>query len=537
MEMTYIVMLILCVVYIPIWFWVWRCPEKAEKWHLVKYGPCIMIKTHLGIKTMDRVAKYTRFWRVCGFISKLVSAVLFLLIVYVLIVGVISLPGRIGSGIGIQYALAIPGFNPIMPLSYGILALFFAMVVHELGHGIQSRSNGLDVESTGLLYGVIPLGAFCEPNEEQLNKAERRIQMDVFAAGITVNTFWAIIAFALMVLIVSCVSVADFGQDEGTGDLPGTYYIDDSSPAYDSGIPTSAIITGIKFADETEYHTVTVDKGAVISLTSDIEISPLYTYYLQYDLKDGTYETSIPIQMGAFIKRVVSNSPASEAQIDLGCFLYSIKLERNGQSEEYIIHNGCDFKRVMALSLPGDSATISTVSHSVNGSPEIYVHNTVTLTASGSTGYLGLAVTDSGFTFTTPQVMLEKCVDPFYGCTDPLSYVQGFLSYLSGPFNGLDPISNAIIWWYDAPLGEDTWILVKTLYWIFWLDILLAISNALPARPFDGGFLFEGGVNWLLEVLGFKDAEKRDKLSQSISSAVSTVVLAMFFLMMLAFVI
>ncbi len=536
MDMTYVVMLILCIVYIPIWVWVWRCPEKAEKWHLVKYGPCIMIKTHLGIKTMNRVAKYTRFWRVCGFISKLVSAILFFIMVYVLIVGVLSLPGRIGSGIGIQYALAIPGFNPILPLSYGIVALFFAMVVHEMGHGIQSRSNGLDVESTGLLYGVIPLGAFCEPNEEQLNKAERRVQMDVFAAGITVNTFFAIIAFVLMALIISFVSVADFGQ-ESARDLPGVYYVDESSPAFDSGIPTSAIVTGIMFDYETEYHSVTVDKGAGISLVSDIEISPLNTYYLRYDLKDGTQTTSIPIQMGAFIKRVVNGSPASEAQIDVASFLYSIKIERNGEVTEYMISNWNDFKRTMALTLPGDTATISTVDYCVNGSPEIYVHNPVTLTASGSIGYLGLAVTDSGFTFTTPSVMLEKCVDPFYGCTDPLSYIQGLLSYLSGPFNGLDPISNAIIWWYDAPLGENTWILVKTLYWIFWLDILLAISNALPARPFDGGFLFEGGVNWLLEVVGIKDTEKRDKLSQSISSCVSTVVLAMFFLMLLAFVI
>jgi len=537
MEATYLVLLILAVVYIPIWIWVWRCPEKAERWHLVKYGPCVMIKTHLGIKTMDRIAKYTRFWRVCGFISKLVSAVLFLLMVYVLIVGVLSLPGRIGSGIGIQYALAIPGLNPILPLSYGIVALFFAMIVHEMGHGIQSRTNGLDVESTGLLYGVVPLGAFCEPNEEQLNKAERRVQMDVFAAGITVNTFWAIITFALMVLIVSFVTVADFSQGEGSGDLPGIYYVDDSSPALDCGIPTSAIITGIMFEDETEYHSVYAQVGSVVSLVSDIEISPMHTYYLRYELKDGTHTTSVPIQMGAFIKRVVSSSPASQADIDIGSFLYSIKLERNGTSTEYMISNGCDFKDAMSVSLPGDVATVTTVSYCVNGSPEMYVHTPVTLTSSGSTGYLGLAVTDSGFTFTTPQIMLDKCVNPFYGCSDPIECVKGFMSYLSGPFNGLDPISNATLWWYDAPIGESTWIAVKMLYWIFWLDILLAISNALPARPFDGGFLFEGGVNWLLQVFGIKDTEKRDKLSQSVSSAVSTVTLAMFFLVLLAFVI
>ncbi|MBR6910978.1 MAG: metalloprotease, partial [Candidatus Methanomethylophilaceae archaeon] len=72
--------------------------------------------------------------------------------------------------------------------------------------------------------------------------------------------------------------------------------------------------------------------------------------------------------------------------------------------------------------------------------------------------------------------------------------------------------------------------------WLFWLDILLAISNALPAYPFDGGFLFEGGINWLLEKLGIKDDERRKKMSGNISSSVSTVTLMMFFLVLLTFV-
>jgi membrane-associated protease RseP (regulator of RpoE activity) len=101
----------------------------------------------------------------------------------------------------------------------------------------------------------------------------------------------------------------------------------------------------------------------------------------------------------------------------------------------------------------------------------------------------------------------------------------------------MDPIPNAITWWYDTPFGDITWVIVKMLYWLFWLDILLAISNALPAYPFDGGFLFEGGINWLLERLGFKEEEKRKKLSDSISSSISTIVLVMFFLVLLAFVI
>ena len=216
MSTAYIVLLILLIVYIPIWLWVWRNPEKAERWHLVKYGPCIMIKTQLGMRTMDRLASYPRFWRAFGLFSKMVSAVLFFLMMYMLVVAVIALPSTLSSGssVGIEYALAIPGFNPILPLSYGVVALVIAMVVHELAHGIQARANGIRVKSSGLLYGVVPLGAFVEPDEEDLASKPRRARVDVYAAGITVNTIVAVLSIAILILSCGAVS-SDHGDTPG----------------------------------------------------------------------------------------------------------------------------------------------------------------------------------------------------------------------------------------------------------------------------------------------------------------------------------
>ena len=90
-------------------------------------------------------------------------------------------------------------------------------------------------------------------------------------------------------------------------------------------------------------------------------------------------------------------------------------------------------------------------------------------------------------------------------------------------------------WWYDTPLGDIFWVIMSLLYWIFWLDLLLGISNALPAYPFDGGFIFAGGINWLLEKCGISDAERRQKLSDSVSNSVSTVTLFMFALVFISF--
>lgn len=537
MDTAYLVMIILCIVYIPIWFWVWRNPEKAARYHLVKYGPTVMIKTQLGIKAMDRLGKHRLLWRVFGFISRLLAAILFLIMMYMLIMSLLALPSRIGSGgIGIQYALAIPGFNPMLPLTYGILALFIAMVVHEMGHGIQSRANDCKVDSTGLLYGVVPLGAFCEPNEEELKLLPRRAQMDVYSAGISVNTFVAVISLALMLLICSAIPVATF-SNEVDGDLPGIYSIDEDSPGYLSGLTTSALITGIKEVDGGDYLPVYADiYGRYVSIGSDLECSPLNMYQLRYVLSDGVVRYSEPLQMGALIKSVTNNSPASSAGLLPLNFLYTITITDDETTTVYEIHDANDFMSTMSKTHAGDKAIITTATIANDGVIELNDYET-TLTASGSQGYLGLSVTNSGFTLTTPSFMMDTATNPFKNCTDPLSYVQALLSYLSGPLNGLDPIPDKITWWYDAPGGDLTWIIVKILYWVFWLDILLGISNALPAYPFDGGFLFEGGINWLLELLGVKDEERRRKLSESISGSISNVVLLMFFLVLLAFVI
>jgi membrane-associated protease RseP (regulator of RpoE activity) len=243
--------------------------------------------------------------------------------------------------------------------------------------------------------------------------------------------------------------------------------------------------------------------------------------------------------MGALIKSVTNNSPASEAELSTLTFLYSITITSGSDAPvEHFISNSCDFKDLMNRTHPGDLAVVKTATITTEGEVQTDEHKQVTLTTGSSgQGYLGISVTDSGLTFTTPTVMLDSATHPLNNVTSPLNFAENFLRYLSGPINGLDPIPSSITWWYDAPGGDLTWMSVKMLYWLFWLDILLAISNALPAYPFDGGFLFEGGINWLLERLGIKDTERRGKLSSTISNTISTITLMMFFLVILAFVI
>ena len=536
MDLAYQILILLAIIYVPIWVWVWRNPEKAERYHLCKYGPCLMIKTHLGFKTMDRLSKHTRFWRAFGLFSKLVSAVLFFLMMYMLVLAIIAVPSRMASGstIGIEYALAIPGLNPMLPLVYGVIALVVAMVVHELGHGIQARANGARVDSSGLLYGVVPLGAFVEPNEEDMKGKSRRAQMDMYTAGISVNTVVAILCFVLLVGCCGTLS-SDYGDDAGV------YYMDDGSPAYLAGMPASAIITGISDSDVYDPDDPSTIQSVSTSLTGgsislDADMDPLNYYYIQYVYHDRVYVTEEPVQMGVYVRALTSGGPADSAGIENGQFIYSIQLSET--ASEIVVGSISEFRGVMEDSVPGQTVTIGVVDPLSygEGAPEVrYV--TVTLTDNGGIGFLGVTVSTSGMTFMTPDILLDRAVNPFYGADTPYSYLTSIFSYLSGPFNGMDPISDEVQWWYDAPLGEVMWFVITLLYWLFWLNILLAISNALPAYPFDGGFIFAGGVSWFCEKLGVRDAERRDRITDSVSSSVSTVVLFMFMIVILSFLI
>lgn len=541
MSTAYIVLLILLIIYIPIWVWAWRKPDDAARWHLVKYGPCIMIKTQLGMRTMDRLARHTRFWRAFGFCSKVISAILLFLMLYMLVVAVVALPSTIASGssVGIEYALAIPGFNPIMPLSYGVVALVVSMVIHELGHGIQARANGIRVKSSGLLYGVVPLGAFVEQDDEDMRTKPRRAQMDVYTAGITMNTVLAVAS--ILILIVSCGFVSS-----DHGNTPGVYYIDAGSPAYEAGVPASALIVGIEevcdpddpgyvdrlVMDEEDIESQTVVSGTAAYLDCD-GIDPTKQYVLTYLYGDETFTTE-PMQLGVFIKAITTESPADDAGLQVGDFLYKVEID----GVEHVIGSPGQFTELKSGTSPGDTVDITTVSViGQEGEVVTHTYEDVVLASNGSIGFLGVSSTTSGMTFVTPDVLLNRATDPFYGADTPISYVSTLFSYLSGPFNGMDPVSDEVKWWYDAPGGDLFWVFVTLMYWLFWLDILLAISNALPTYVLDGGFIFAGGVSWLLERLGVRDAARRERMTESVAGSVSTLTLFLFMLVIVVMLI
>ncbi len=107
----------------------------------------------------------------------------------------------------------IPGVAPIipgitMPLLAGIFALVILLVVHEFSHGVLARIAKIKLKSVGvLLFGIIPLGAYVEPDEKEMKKLSKEKQERIFIAGVSSNFLASILFFAVMLAIIPYLSI------------------------------------------------------------------------------------------------------------------------------------------------------------------------------------------------------------------------------------------------------------------------------------------------------------------------------------------
>jgi membrane-associated protease RseP (regulator of RpoE activity) len=66
---------------------------------------------------------------------------------------------------------------------------------------------------------------------------------------------------------------------------------------------------------------------------------------------------------------------------------------------------------------------------------------------------------------------------------------------------------------------------------------MLGVTNALPAYPFDGGYVFRGWVDALYEKLGHRDKEERERRADEITRNVSTLMIFLYVLLIVAILI
>lgn len=191
----------------------WERNGTLDRWNATRaLGIVLMVRTQRGQKLLERLSKPRRFWRAYGELSLWVCSVSMLVVGLLVPLAFISsiLSPTTTPPPSASELVAIPGINPIIPLGWGVMAFVVSLVIHELGHGLLARGHGMRIRSFGMLQlGPLPLGAFAEPQQEELFRAPRRERLRMFAAGPATNLFASLIMLIMLGSIAGSLVATD----------------------------------------------------------------------------------------------------------------------------------------------------------------------------------------------------------------------------------------------------------------------------------------------------------------------------------------
>ena len=232
-----------------------RRRAKPLPGNLEFHGPLLFWRTQLGKKAIEKVARPRRFWNAVAdagiVVTWIVGLLIFLLLISTVVPYFTDTEQVTSNAPPPEFLLGIPGVNPLIPVGYGLAALVLALVIHEGSHGVMAYVARMRVKSLGLVALVIPIGAFVEPDEEDLARATTREKNRLFAAGPTSNILLALVAGVILsTAFLSNVALANDGQ----GVVVGT--VTPGSAADAAGIRPGDVITAVDgqtVADRDDY--------------------------------------------------------------------------------------------------------------------------------------------------------------------------------------------------------------------------------------------------------------------------------------------
>ena len=506
-------------------------------------GPITTLHTQRGKDVLTWLARPTRFWRAWGNLGVgaglVVMAGSFILVVFSAYQAVVNpQPSALNEP---RNALAIPGVNDFLPLSVApeiVLGLVLGLVVHEGGHGLFCRVEGIGIKSMGLaMLAVLPIGAFVEPDEDELLRADRGVQARMYAAGVTNNFALSFVALLLLFgPIAGSIAVVD-GAPVG-GALPG-------SAANESGIDSGDVITGIDgepVANSRELETALArNDNRVVEVsrrngsTVTVERAPMVVRAVQnapLEVRDtvvGVNGTEVHTRqeltraardhtvaelrtesgdtvttpLGAY-GRVQAETPlaAAGAPVNEPIIVTSLNGERT--------HNATALGRAMSGTAVGETVTV--VGY-VDGDRRTYavemgesdaVDHGV-LESRFSVGISGFEVNDFGIDSYPAATFLEfiggNPEDPtsvsdrsfvqrvFIVLALPVIGIAGGFGYNFAGFTGVATEFYTV----EGPLAAlgdpAVFLLANALFWTGWINLVIGQFNLVPTFPLDGGHI------------------------------------------------
>lgn len=445
--------ILLLLILIVAWIIVYRIVTTIGKKYFSPYGPAVLIKTQIGVRTIEKVSK-SKFWDY--FVSFFYYALpIFAIATIGLLIWeaflVLSIPKSAAPPL--SYALAIPGINPAIPVSFGIVGLIVAVAFHEASHGIAARRFNIPVRSTGVLWLIIPVGAFVEPDEEVLKERNPKTRSKVFAAGPGMNISLAVV-FLVLSIILAYAMVP----------VPGAPVQSSVNPSLQPGDVLQAV-NGIPVAN--------------VGTISNLSISP--GSYVNLSLIRGGQHITERSMYGLYVTQVTSGYAAGNAGVESGDVILSIG--------NYSIDNTTTFVNVLGHFQANQTTSLKVF----NGTSVVYYQ----VTLSSRYSYLiSLGDKNPGISKSYPFLGVNVAT---FGVLlfDQYSYINllrnptsdgplGFFIYLGLPFHSELPLTASLLSSFSVnPMLLNMEYL---FYWLFWLNFALGLTNLMPIVPFDGGY-------------------------------------------------
>jgi membrane-associated protease RseP (regulator of RpoE activity) len=488
------------------------------------YGPFLMWKTKRGRDLIERVASKKLIWNLYGKLSLWICAGAMFLIMLLLLWEATIVP-QMTSAPSPELILGIPGLNPVIPLWYGILGLAVAIIVHELAHGIMSRMASVKVNSLGLLFLVFPMGAFVEPDEEETKRASRSSRAKIFAAGPASNMITAMIVLALFTGMLSTIEPVHEGA-LAVG-------VVEDSPANLAGIEPSSVIVmvggeEISSADDVSDRD-TSEPGALVSVQ----------YYYGGDLR-----TAEDVIDGVVVAFVTDGYAGDEYGLEPGMVLIALNGTEIGSID--------DITEALNFTSAGQNVSVSVMTYD-EGSGSFVIDPEVTHIvlsdryefyseyypddnedSNMGKGSIGAGFLVLGLYSYDADYYSNVLAHPFAGDSGLTDFSHSWLRLIALPFLDLAPVREPITDMYTTSGALDWmpesvfWILANSLYWIFWLNLMVGLTNVLPAVPLDGGYIFRDGADYLFSRLSPKSTkEQREKAVGNLIIVLSLFVLTL----------
>jgi len=515
-----------------------------QRYNIDAFGPILMIRTTKGQKLLERLAKgelRERFWRTyanIGTVLVLVAMIYMFVLVVVfsnyVMVTVQPEPTELHEP---RNWLLIPGLNEFIPLCAWI-GFVVALLVHELSHAVLSTVEKIKVKSMGLLVAVVPIGAFAEPDSEQLfgekkdlkpegtdvvvrgektveesemggtergrkKIATARERTRILSAGVTSNFFVALITFALFFSIL-------FAVQPVSDRMLLVYDVVNGSTAYNAGMTSETFVTGINGAK--------VTNASIEGLNKAIEGKERLIFNV---LDKNGEEREIVVEAGyesegVRVIGIMDGFPADKAGMKAGMSIIKI--------DDVPIADYRDFSAFMNRTTSGQEVAVQT--RAVNFSV------TLTEIPHSNKGFLGVTVARNnplGMVVEESQFS-HAYLDYLRSIPSSLHTLRGWQMLMAMPilplhlggFSTFNPFLSHLYEPVGAAsfFGGNIFFIADVLFWMGWINLLVGLFNCLPAIPLDGGYVFREMLNPVLRI-GIKDERKKEKISRAITTIIA----------------